>query len=185
MCRNILNISRIHEKTSVGKWCSASACTLYQAISWSQSYLFFTPSKRAQTLCHRWDTYGKSSWCQPRFTLKSVIEKRYIGWIKKNVSKFQLRHLRCSQSIKSKTPSQKVRCRTVQTQLLKARTQNVVDGIRKTDIPVKRLYRDFEIFKEIYGFRGCVLEGKDNTKNKGCYRGAMTYRAPWGAVLAP
>jgi hypothetical protein len=30
-----------------------------------------------------------------------------------------------------------------------------------SDIPVKRLYRDFEIFKESYGFRGCVLEGKD------------------------
>jgi hypothetical protein len=45
---------------------------------------------------------------------------------------------------------------------LQARTQNdVVYGIGKKDIPVKRLYRDFEIFKESYGCRGCVLEGKD------------------------
>jgi hypothetical protein len=27
--------------------------------------------------------------------------------------------------------------------------------------PLKRLYRGFEIFKESYGIRGCVLEGKD------------------------
>jgi hypothetical protein len=29
----------------------------------------------------------------------------------------------------------------------------------KKDIPIKRLHRD--IFKESYGFRGCVLEVKD------------------------
>jgi hypothetical protein len=40
--------------------------------------------------------------------------------------------------------------------------KDTVYGIRKQNIPVKRLYRDFEIFKERYSFRGCVLEGKDN-----------------------
>jgi hypothetical protein len=52
------------------------------------------------------------------------------------------------------TRSKTLQCRTVQTQWLQTGTQNdVVDGIRKKDIPVKRFYRDFEIFKESYGFR--------------------------------
>jgi hypothetical protein len=34
-------------------------------------------------------------------------------------------------------------------------------GIRKNDIPVNHLYRDFQSFDESYGFRECVLEGKD------------------------
>jgi hypothetical protein len=42
----------------------------------------------------------------------------------------------------------------------------------KKDIPVKRLYRDFEIFKEGYGIRGCVLEGK----------GKDSLYRPWGTL---
>jgi hypothetical protein len=108
---------------------------------------------------------------------------------KKKVSKFQLRYLRkyalllASRNIKTKTRSQKLQCRSFQTQWLQARTQNDVPVVYdiwkrtflsnvfiettewctgslwhlKKDLPVKRLYRD--IFKE--GFRGCALEGKD------------------------